>query len=182
MATYSSDEWQALMCKAQGGDAQAYRALLQSLRPWLLSYFNRRLRGGDVEDLVQMTLLSLHEKRHTYNPQAAFMPWIAAVARHKLIDYVRWSGRRVHVELTEDLGLEDGLSNDLAQRDVAVLLAKLPKDQAQLISLHKLEGLTSEEVAAKIGKNASAVKVSIHRGLKKLQAIVGVKSGEVSDD
>lgn len=170
------------MLKTQGGDAKAYHALLQSLRLWLVSYFNRRLRGGDVEDLVQMTLLSLHEKRHTYNPQAAFMPWIAAVARHKLIDYVRWSGRRVHVELSDDLGLADGLSNDLAHRDVAVLLAQLPKQQAHLISLHKLDGLTSEEVAVKTGRNTSAVKVSIHRGLKKLSALVGVKSGEVADD
>ena len=99
------------------------------------------------------------------------------MARHKLIDFVRKSGRHVHVELNEDLGLEDGMQPDLAARDVAVLLAQLPKDQARIIKLHKLDGLSVEEVAGQTGKSASAVKVTVHRGLKKLQSLVGIKGG-----
>ncbi len=175
MATYSPDEWQDLMRRAQGGDAPAYCALLEGLRPWLNAYFRRRLKGSDDEDLVQMTLLSLHEKRHTYDPSAPFMPWIAAVARHKLIDFVRKAGRHVHVELDESLGLEDGLQPDLAKRDVEVLLAQLPKEQARIISLHKLQDMSVDEVSAATGKSPSAVKVIVHRGLKKLQALVGLK-------
>lgn len=170
------------MQKAQGGDAAAYRDLLVSLRPWLLSYIRRRLKGSDGEDLVQMTLLSLHEKRHTYDPAAPFLPWIAAVARHKLIDFVRKSGRHVHVELDDEMGIEDGLQPDLSKRDVEVLLAQLPKDQARVIRLHKLDELSVDEVSAATGKSASSVKVIVHRGLKKLQALVGVKQGEAADD
>jgi RNA polymerase sigma-70 factor (ECF subfamily) len=177
MATYNISEWQALMRSAQAGDAAAYRALLEALRPWLVAYFRRRLMGTEGEDLVQMTLLSLHEKRHTYDPGSPFLPWISAVARHKLIDFVRKSGRQVHVELNEELGLEDGMQPDLAARDVAVLLAQLPKDQARIIKLHKLDGLSVEEVAGQTGKSASAVKVTVHRGLKKLQSLVGIKGG-----
>ncbi len=180
MATYSPQDWQALMQKAQGGDAAAYRDLLTSLRPWLLSYIRRRLKGGDDEDLVQMTLLSLHEKRHTYDPASPFLPWIAAVARHKLIDFVRKSGRHVHVELNEEQGLEDGQEfhqqPELAKRDVEVLLAQLPKDQARVIKLHKLDELSVDEVASATGKSPSSVKVIVHRGLKKLQALVGGKA------
>ncbi len=180
MATYSPDDWQGLMRRAQGGDAAAYRDLLTALRPWLLSYIRRRLKGSDGEDLVQMTLLSLHEKRHTYDPAAPFLPWIAAVARHKLIDYVRKAGRHVHVELDEDLAIEDGMKPDLAKRDVEVLLEQLPKDQAKVIRLHKLEDLSVGEVSAATGKSPSAVKVIVHRGLKKLQALVGIK--EAADE
>jgi len=161
------------MRAAQDGDAAAYRDLLTALRPWLLAYFRRRLRDGDSEDLVQMTLLSLHQKRHTYNPSAPFMPWIAAVARHKLIDHVRRAGRHVHVELDEAAAIEDGLAPDLAARDVAVLLDQLPKDQARVIRLHKLNELSVEETATATGKSSSAVKVIVHRGLKKLQGLVG---------
>ncbi len=160
---------------AQAGDAAAYRTLLEALRPWLVAYFRRRLMGSNGEDLVQMTLLSLHEKRHTYDPDAPFLPWIAAVARPKLIDFVRKNGRHVHVELNEELGLEDGMQPDLAARDVAVLLAQLPKDQARIIKLHKLDGLSVEEVSTATGKSPSAVKVTVHRGLKKLQSFIGIK-------
>lgn len=167
-----------LMRASQAGDQRAYRDLLQQLRPWLLSYFRRRLKGNDGEDLVQMTLLSLHTKRHTYDSTAPFMPWIAAVARHKLIDHVRRTGRHVQVELDEDLVGDGGdLPADLARRDVEVLLKQLPKEQARIIGMHKLKELSVEEVSAATGKSPSAVKVAVHRGLKKLQALVGVKTG-----
>ena len=167
------------MRAALAGDATAYRDLLGQLRPWLLSYFRRRLRGSDGEDLVQMTLLSLHEKRHTYDPNAPFLPWIAAVARHKLIDHVRRSGRHAHVELDEDLmGDEGGLPAELARRDIEVLLAQLPKDQARVIRLHKVNELSVDEVSASTGKTPSAVKVIVHRGLKKLQSLVGREAAD----
>ena len=183
MATYNTQEWQTQMIAAQGGDAKAYRGLLASLRPWLLSYFRRRLPGADVEDLVQMTLLSLHEKRHTYDPASPFLPWIAAVARHKLIDHVRKTGRHVHVELDEELtGSGGDLPAELAARDIEALLKTLPPEQARAIRLHKLGELSVDEVSATTGKSAANVKVLVHRGLKKLQALVGVKSREASDD
>ncbi|WP_040308619.1 sigma-70 family RNA polymerase sigma factor [Asticcacaulis biprosthecium] len=177
MNTYNSDEWQGWMRAALNGDAGLYRKLLAAVRPWLLSYFRRRLYGSECEDLVQMTLLSLHEKRHTYDVSAPFMPWIAAIARNKLIDYVRKAGRHVHVELDEAMGVDDGLRPELAARDVQVLLSQLPKDQARVIGLHKLNELSVEETAAATGKSASAVKVIVHRGLKKLQGLVGLKGG-----
>lgn len=158
------------------GDASAYRALLTGLRPWLVQYFSRRLKGGDSDDLVQMTLLSLHEKRHTYDPSAPFMPWIAAVARHKLIDHVRKSGRRVMVELDEDLMVDDfggEAAAAMARKDVLALLKHLPPEQARLIRLHKLSELSVEEVARQTGHSPSNVKVIVHRGLKKLQGLIG---------
>ncbi|HEX7798857.1 MAG TPA: sigma-70 family RNA polymerase sigma factor [Asticcacaulis sp.] len=177
MPTYNPDDWQAWMRAAQGGDAGAYRRLLAALQPWLTAYFRRRLsgdaRGGDSDDLVQMTLLSVHEKRHTYDANAPFLPWIAAVARHKLIDHVRRSGRHVHVELNEALGLDDGMQPDLAARDVQVLLAQLPKEQARIIALQKLDGLSVDEVAQRTGRSAASVKVIVHRGLKRLRGLVG---------
>lgn len=166
------------MRAAQGGDAAAYRLLLAELRPWLSAYFRRRLRGGDSEDLVQMTLLSVHEKRHTYDPGAPFMPWIAAVARHKLIDYVRRNSRHVHVELNEDTAQDDGLQPDLAAHDVRVLLSRLPKEQARIIALQKIEGLSVEDIAAQTGRSASSIKVIVHRGLKKLRALVGAEEAD----
>lgn len=166
------------MHRALKGDATAYRALLEGLRPWLVQYFSRRLKGADTDDLVQMTLLSLHEKRHTYDPAAPFGPWLAAVARHKLIDHVRKSGRRVVVELDENLIAADFDSADetasaMARKDVEVLLKTLPAEQARLIRLHKLSDLSVQEVSDLTGHSVANVKVMVHRGLKKLQALVG---------
>ena len=161
------------------GDANAYRDLLNGLRPWLHAYFTRRLKGADCEDLVQMTLLSLHEKRHTYDPNAPFMPWLAAVARHKLIDHVRKQGKRVYVEWDDDLMSGEGLfgSDDtaaaLARRDLAELMTYLSPQQARVIRLHKLGELSVQEVSDLTGLSVSNVKVIVQRGLKKLQTLIG---------
>lgn len=171
MATYKETEWDDWMRRALDGDEAAYRALLQAMRPWLKSYFTRRLKGGDIEDLVQITMMSVHTKRHTYRPQEPFMPWLCAVARHKLIDYVRKSKSKVHVELDEEL-VCDRLLPSLAHRDVALLLQSLPHDQAEALKLHKLQELSVEEVSHVTGLSASNIKVLVHRGLKKLQALV----------
>jgi DNA-directed RNA polymerase specialized sigma subunit, sigma24 homolog len=52
------------------------------------------------------------------------------------------------------------------------LFAHLPVKQAEAIELVKIEGLSIEEASARSGQSASLVKVNIHRGLKKLAALV----------
>ncbi|MFT3998324.1 MAG: sigma-70 family RNA polymerase sigma factor [Asticcacaulis sp.] len=163
------------MRAAQGGDAEAYRALLMALRPWLSAYFRRRLQSPDTEDLVQITLISVHEKRHTYDATAPFLPWLAAVARHKLIDYVRRHRRYVHVALDDhETSDESGfdLPASLARRDVQALLSQLPPEQARIIRLNKVEELSLDEVSKLSGRSVNALKVTIHRGLKTLREAV----------
>ncbi|MES2663326.1 MAG: sigma factor, partial [Pseudomonadota bacterium] len=89
MQTYHSDEWQKWMLAALKGDQQAYRLLLTYVRSWLIAYFRKRIQGSSVEDLVQETLLTLHNKRQTFDPDLSFFPWIIAIAKHRWIDHLR---------------------------------------------------------------------------------------------
>ena len=51
------------------GDAAAYQAFLQAMSAHLRAFFKRRMTSlpDDIEDLVQETLLALHNQRHTYH-------------------------------------------------------------------------------------------------------------------
>ena len=49
---------------------------------------------ADVEDAVQETLLAIHLKRHTWDPEQPLAPWVYAIARHKVVDALRRRGRR----------------------------------------------------------------------------------------
>jgi DNA-directed RNA polymerase specialized sigma24 family protein len=42
-----------------------------------------------ISDLVQETLITVHNKHHTYDPSQPFGPWLAAIARYKWADYLR---------------------------------------------------------------------------------------------
>jgi RNA polymerase sigma-70 factor (ECF subfamily) len=62
-----------------------------------------------------------------------------------------------------------------AQRDIMKLLDQLPEKQRMPIIHMKLEGLSVEEAARKMGMSESAIKVGVHRGLKKLATMVSGK-------
>lgn len=75
-------EWGAWMAAAQGGNAAAYRRLLDEVSVWLRRYYQHRLPPGMTDDAVQDALIAIHEKRHTYDPDRPFGPWLGAIARY----------------------------------------------------------------------------------------------------
>jgi RNA polymerase sigma-70 factor (ECF subfamily) len=161
-----------------GGDGCAYERFLRELSQHLRAYFRKRLARlpDEVEDLVQETLLAVHNQRHTYQPEQPLTPWVHAIARYKMVDMLRrWSG---HDALNDPLDDERDLltSTDTqameAQRDVARLLERLPERQRLPIECVKLQGLSVTEAAHLTGLTESAVKIGVHRGLKVLAAML----------
>jgi len=166
------DLWSNLMAAAQRGEAAPYRRLLAELRPWLVRYFSRRLPPSAVEDAVQETLIAIHNKRQTYEPERPFGPWLAGIARYKWIDRLRSAGRHAADELPETLGTPDHESAVTSAIALEQLLATLKPAQAEVIRLVKLSGLSIEEAADRTGQSAALVKVNIHRGLGRLAKLV----------
>jgi RNA polymerase sigma-70 factor (ECF subfamily) len=83
------ERWRPLMAAAQAGDVIAYRVLLGEVALWLRAFYARCPPPFMTEDAVQHALLAIHEKRHTYDPACPFEPWLAAIARHKRICWLR---------------------------------------------------------------------------------------------
>jgi RNA polymerase sigma-70 factor (ECF subfamily) len=164
----------ALMVRASAGDEAAYQILLQDLSEQLRSFYLRRLSRMpvEVEDLVQETLLAIHNQRHTYDLRRPFTAWVYAIARYKLIDLLRRRGRRELLTDVLDDTNEQGSGADLeaseAQRDLFQLLETLPDRQRLPIVHVKIDGLSVAEAAARTGMSISAVKIGIHRGLRAL--------------
>ena len=161
-----------LMALAQGGDRTAYATLLASCGRWLERYYARRIAPCQLDDLVQDTLLSLHRKRASYDPRRPFLPWLAAIARYRWVDHLRAVYRANETGLGEDipaLDEEDGL---VARLSLDGLFALLPPGQARVIELVKIEGRSIAEAAQTCGQSESLVKVNIHRGLRKLSAMI----------
>lgn len=167
-----------LWARAQAGDEAAYRDCLMLLAGRLRAYLRRRLSAhpDEVEDLVQETLLALHLQRGTHEPSLTVSAWVVAIARHKLVDHWRRRGRREARhdsidDVDESLLAVDDADHG-ASRDLETLLAELPEAQRRAIVLTKLDGLSVTEAAARTGASESAIKVQVHRGLKRLAAIV----------
>jgi RNA polymerase sigma-70 factor (ECF subfamily) len=167
-----------LWLRAQAGDEAAYREALHRIAARLRGYLRRRMQAvpDDVEDLVQETLLALHLQRGTYDPALPVSAWVLAIARHKLVDLWRRRGRQeaLHdpIDDVDEAELAAPLADGGSQRDLAQLLGALPEAQRRAIVLTKIEGLSVTEASQRTGASESAIKVQVHRGLKRLAALV----------
>lgn len=168
----------ALFVSGLAGNGAAYRLFLAELTRYLRGYLRKRIPQlqEDVEDLVQEILLAVHSARHTYHSDEPLTAWVHAIARYKLMDFFRTRAKResLHERLDdhEELFSESDDEPLDARRDIGKLLDHLP-DKQRLSILHvKLQGLSIAEAAQLTGLSESAVKVSIHRGLKALAAHV----------
>jgi RNA polymerase sigma-70 factor (ECF subfamily) len=129
---------------------------------------------NEVEDLLQEILISIHKARHTYDGNRPYKPWVYAIAKFRLQDYLRahYSDQLHHaIELSE---VEESLSEHVTEtainyESISGEVKKLPEKQATILRLMHQEGYTAKEVAEKMGMKESAVKVAAHRAYKILR-------------
>ena len=167
--------WTALMRASLTGDEGAYRRLLaeigRGIRPLVRGAFSRsRLGDGDIEDVVQETLLAIHLKRQTWDPNQRLMPWVNAIARHKVIDCMRRRGAR-RIEPIEDF--EAVLAapeqpDPHARSDVERLMERLNPRAREIVRSISLEEQSIGATATRLGMTEVAVRVALHRALKSL--------------
>ena len=167
----------ALMLRAIAGDSPAYTEFLQGVAASLRPYFRRRLfkAADQIEDLVQEVLIAIHTKRATFDASRPITVWVHAIARYKLIDHLRRTRRQgvqVPLDSAGDLFAEAESEAGIARRDLERLLDRLPSKQRVAIRLVKIEELSVREAAERSKLTESDIKVSVHRGIRKLAQIL----------
>lgn len=169
------NEWTGLMRSANAGDNSAYHRLLRAVTPVLRAAARRGLaRAGQPvdqsEDIVQDILLAVHLKRHTWDANAPFAPWLFAIARNKLIDALRRRGRRIFVNIDDFSETLPGeaAGETVPPTEVAAHLNSLPKRQRDVLQSIAVESVSIKETAAKLSMTEGAVRVALHRGLTNL--------------
>jgi RNA polymerase sigma factor (sigma-70 family) len=168
-----SEKWGSLMVAAQGGDDEAYEQVLRELDAWLRRYYARRLPRPAAEDARQEALIAIHAQRNAYAPSRCFGRWVAAIARHKWIDRIRDASRFAALALHDDIPIADHGEAAISAIVVDDLLGRLKPAQASVIRLVKLQGVSIEGASGATGQSVALVKVNIHRGLKRLAALLG---------
>jgi RNA polymerase sigma-70 factor, ECF subfamily len=172
------------MARAQDGDRNAYRALLEDITPYLRSLAVRCFKdASDVEDAVQDVLLTIHAVRHAYDPKRPFGPWLLAIANRRIIDRLRRQTRaKLHdIALTAEhvtfsgsqtnlpTSIEESSVNEATLQEV---IEKLPPDQRQAIKLLKPKEMSLKEAALTSGRSVAALKVETHRAIANLRKLL----------
>ncbi|MFO7565469.1 MAG: RNA polymerase sigma factor [Enhygromyxa sp.] len=183
------------------GDPRAFpelhAVLCRSLRGFLLGLVRDE---STADDLLQLTFLKAHLARERFlvqgrDPDGAVLGWYYTIARNVALDHLRQRERRERrtVHLVRDDGSGSGSELELAdtgasieelaiqgERGEAVItrvreaIAQLPKGQREVVELHKLQGMSVAEVAARLDIREGAARVRAHRGYKALARLLGV--------
>jgi len=178
----------AVLRRAQAGDAAAVGELWRDANPMLLRYL-RVTAGQDAEDIASATWLRAAEGFDTFSGgEPGFRRWLVTIARNTHLDDVRRASRR-REQPSEDVGelaeqrrerspdaavqVEERMSTRRALR----LIGSLPPDQAELVLLRVVVGLDVGDVAAVTGRSPGAVRVAVHRALRRLRAMLEAEAG-----
>ncbi|MCI5060473.1 MAG: sigma-70 family RNA polymerase sigma factor, partial [Alphaproteobacteria bacterium] len=175
-----SEEWTALAAQAQKGDKECYHKLLKALAPYIRNIALRRISNTEyAEDITQEVLISVHKSLHTYGADRAFKPWLNSIINFRLIDYMRkhYADRQDQTATTEnnpEFIAQNVTHNDHIGelKDIETVLTSLPENQQRIFRMIKIEGYSAKEVANEMNMKESAVKVSAHRTLKKIQGVL----------
>ena len=169
--------FQAALAAARLGEEWAVALLWRDLHPRILRYLRVAVGDSDAEDVASDVWLEVARGLRRFGgDELAFRAWVFTIARRRVIDV----GRKVQRRRTDPLSpqqvdrraddapeeLEARLALDAALRRVA----RLPRDQAEVVALRVLAGLSTDQVAAIVGKRAGAVRVLQHRGLRRLES------------
>lgn len=176
MAHPEEEVWAGMLRDALAGDEARYRCFLEAITPSLRRLVQVRAGGmgaADCEDIVQDTLLAIHLKRHTWRADEPVRPWLFAIARYKIVDAFRARGRRVAVDIADFAETLPAPAQDdpTEAGDIARVIGHLDPRSAQIVRAIGLEGAGIAETGARLGMSEGAVRVALHRGLKKLAAL-----------
>ena len=151
---------------------------------------SEELRGRvEVDDILQEVFLAAAQglDRFTYRTPGSFMAWLSRIADHAIADAARHEGRRKRrpEELLpfksesnpkgpEPVDLRTPSQIFARQESMQILLRKLdslPAEYREVILLTKFDGLTTVEVAERLGKSRESVALLLHRALKRFREI-----------
>lgn len=163
----------ALLAAWHAGDGDAGSVLVERYLGALHHFFGTRV-SGDVEDVVQQTLLSCLEACSTFRGECSFRTLLYRIARRRLLDHHR-AARRNRL-LTADPGdLADSSSTAesrlgyWSRTDLIAALRELPHEAQALIALRYWQGFSSDELAQALALPAPTVRTRLFRAHERLR-------------
>jgi RNA polymerase sigma-70 factor, ECF subfamily len=162
---------------AASGDVDAFRALFKAYAPRIKSYMLRQ--GADsatAEELSQETLLTVWRKAALYSDEkGSATTWIFTIARNLRIDRLRrevaW--QPLPENNAEQPSNDPGPDEELSERErgerVRSVMAELPPEQTEVVTLAFIQGLSHSEIAARLGLPLGTVKSRMRLAYHKIR-------------
>jgi RNA polymerase sigma-70 factor (ECF subfamily) len=164
----------ALVARMARGDRSAVAQLYARHVSSLLALAQALLKSRpEAEDVIHDVFLEAWRRSADYSEErGSVRAWLLVRARSRALDRLKSSGRPrvVHNEQLQAAALPSHVGDERRVRD---LLSKMPEAQQQVIMLGYFEGLSTVEIAERLGIPAGTVKSRTRAALSTLRAVLG---------
>lgn len=160
------------------GDANAFAQLYARHRAPLYRFIRRQSNGALADELFQDVWTRLIVARRHYQPTAKFSTYLYQIARNRLIDHFRASGRNLEDGQDEDAPDTPAPGGSEPERAAATrqqakrllaLIDALPLVQREAFLLHQEAGLTLDEIGEVTGTGRETVKSRLRYAVARLR-------------
>ncbi|MGH7374850.1 MAG: RNA polymerase sigma factor [Candidatus Rokuibacteriota bacterium] len=167
------------------GDHRAFEMLYERHRAVVFSFLVR-LAGDTLtgEDLLQEAFLRVYRSRARYRPSGQFRAWLFTIARNVALEHLR---RRGAAWEDPSGGAEEAAASERTehQAEARELLARLERavdalapGQREIVLLSRVAGMDATDIAAVVNSSPGAVRVALHRALRKLSRSIFEGAGK----
>jgi RNA polymerase sigma-70 factor (ECF subfamily) len=179
MAEMTPEIFRESLVAAKQGDETAFTVLFRFAQPSVLRYL-RVISRDRAEDLAGETWVQVVRGLDSFQAEEpqAFRAWVLSIARHRWLDDQRARGRRPEIVAQElpdrPAGTDVATAVDemMSTEAALALIARLPREQAEVVTLRYIADLDVAATAATLGKEPGAVRVLAHRGLRRLEKLI----------
>lgn len=168
-----SDE--EIMLEVKQGNIELLSFLFRRHQKHLFNFFMQTgTEYHQSEDFVQQVFLRILNYRKSYREGAQFKKWMFTIARNLVKrDYEKQKHLK-SAELPRKLidntaEEEENREKEEQIKELYRALESIPAADRELISLSRFQGLKYEAISEITGISVSAIKVRMHRALKKLR-------------
>ena len=173
------DEFKTLFCSGLAGNGSDFAKFLLMVSPLIQRIVGKNIPPSDVDDVVQEVLISIHKARHTYDGERSILPWLISIARFRINDHLRKhysQMRHQTIDIDELENILIDVTNDTQNNEsISELLDCISDKHKQILTMMHVDGYTAKEVGTQLDMNESAVKVALHRAIKKIREKFGIE-------
>lgn len=182
-----ADEWH-LVDQLKKGDESAFKLIVESRKDLVYNTAIGLLQNAeDAEDITQEVFVKVFESIHQFKGESAFSTWLYKIAVTKSLELIRSRKRKKRFAFVTSLFGENneprydpvdfvhpGVQMDNRERAAKLMqaISQLVENQRVAFTLHKIEGVSYQEIAEIMGVTISAVESLIHRAKANLRKIL----------
>jgi RNA polymerase sigma-70 factor (ECF subfamily) len=168
-----------LVMKAIVGDATAFGELYDIHVDQIYRHIFYRVGNiSDAEDLTQQVFIRAWQAIGRYQRKSVpFLAWLMTISRNLVIDFYRAHKEKGSLDdeyeaTNQEPGPEQLTETKLEHRELIKTITRLPEEYRQVIIMRFIDDSSYEEIAAALKKSQGAIRVTLHRALKKIRAIM----------